>query len=45
MKTRFVLLLSAALALCGPLVAQVSFDRILNADKEPQNWLTYSGTI
>ena len=24
--------------------AQVSFDRILHADKEPQNWLTYSGT-
>jgi alcohol dehydrogenase (cytochrome c) len=27
-------------ALCG----QVSFDRILNANQEPQNWLTYSGT-
>src|SRR5229473_4083550 len=24
--------------------AQVSFDRILGADKEPENWLTYSGT-
>src|ERR1700686_2495116 len=24
--------------------AQVSFDRILRADKEPQNWLTYSGS-
>src|SRR5437763_6201540 len=24
--------------------AQVSFDRILGADKEPQNWLTYSGS-
>ena len=23
---------------------QVSFERILGADKEPQNWLTYSGT-
>ena len=23
--------------------AQVTFDRILRADKEPQNWLTYSG--
>jgi alcohol dehydrogenase (cytochrome c) len=23
----------------------VSFDRILNADREPQNWLTYSGTV
>jgi alcohol dehydrogenase (cytochrome c) len=28
----------------GSLCAQVSFDRILGADKEPQNWLTYSGT-
>jgi alcohol dehydrogenase (cytochrome c) len=24
---------------------QVTFDRILNADKEPQNWLTYSGNV
>ena len=23
----------------------VSFDRILHADREPQNWLTYSGTV
>jgi len=28
----------------GSLQAQVSFDRILNADKEPQNWLTFGGT-
>ena len=26
------------------LPAQVSFDRLLNADEEPHNWLTYSGT-
>ena len=26
------------------LPAQVSLDRLLHADKEPQNWLTYSGT-
>ena len=33
------------LALITPtLWGQVSFDRILNANKEPQNWLTYSGT-
>jgi alcohol dehydrogenase (cytochrome c) len=32
------------LAMAGSLPAQVSFDRILNANKEPQNWLTYSGT-
>ena len=23
--------------------AQVTFDRILNSSREPQNWLTYSG--
>src|SRR5262245_22654596 len=28
----------------GALYAQVTFDRILRADKEPQNWLTYSGS-
>ena len=27
------------------LQAQVSFDRLLRADKEPQNWLTYSGNV
>ncbi len=27
------------------LPGQVTFDRILHADKEPQNWLTYSGTM
>jgi alcohol dehydrogenase (cytochrome c) len=25
--------------------AQVSFERLLRADREPQNWLTYSGTF
>ena len=29
----------------GLLTAQVSFDRIVNAGKEPQNWLTYSGNM
>ena len=24
--------------------AQVSFDRLLRADEEPENWLTYSGS-
>jgi alcohol dehydrogenase (cytochrome c) len=33
----------AALA-AASLHAQVTFDRILHADKEPQNWLTYSGS-
>src|ERR1700687_37658 len=35
--TLFVLVSTCALN------AQVTFDRILRADKEPQNWLTYSG--
>jgi len=30
--------------LAGLLSAQVTPDRILHADKEPQNWLTYSGS-
>ena len=29
----------------APVAAQVTFDRILNAVREPQNWLTYSGTV
>src|SRR6202521_6135393 len=41
MKRRASLLLLVA----GTLSAQVSFDRLLNAGKEPQNWLTYSGTM
>jgi len=41
MKTR--LLLSAALAV-SLLPAQVTYERLLHADKEPQNWLTYSGS-
>ena len=32
------------LFVAGSLSAQVTFDRILNGDNEPQNWLTYSGT-
>ena len=30
--------------LTGSIEAQVTFDRLLHADQEPQNWLTYSGT-
>jgi alcohol dehydrogenase (cytochrome c) len=40
MITRAMLLIS----ITGSLWAQVSFDRILGANKEPQNWLTYSGS-
>jgi alcohol dehydrogenase (cytochrome c) len=36
----YLLLFAAGL----PLAAQVSFDRIRQADSEPGNWLTYSGT-
>ena len=41
MKVRAFLLLAS---IAGIIPAQVSFDRILNANKEPQNWLTYGGT-
>ncbi len=33
------------LGFCGVLGAQVSFERILNAGQEPENWLSYSGTL
>jgi len=33
------------LLLAASLEAQVSFDRILRANQEPQNWLTYSGSV
>ena len=35
----------AALLASLPLQAQVTFERIVNAEREPQNWLSYSGTI
>jgi alcohol dehydrogenase (cytochrome c) len=41
MNARLLLLLAVAASLHG----QVSFDRIRAASKEPQNWLTYSGTL
>src|SRR5437667_2784113 len=40
MMTRVLLLIFVA---AGSLQAQVSFDRILRANQEPHNWLTYSG--
>ena len=36
-------LLLSCVGLACTLVAQVPYDRLLNTDKEPQNWLTYSG--
>jgi alcohol dehydrogenase (cytochrome c) len=44
MSTR-LLLLALALAAVRPLDAQVTFDRILHAEREPANWLSYSGTL
>ena len=36
-------LVVAASWLAPPVEAQVSFERLLNAEQEPHNWLTYSG--
>ncbi len=41
MNPRTLLLLSASMSIWGQ---GVTFDRILHADREPQNWLTYSGS-
>src|SRR5579864_7074134 len=30
---------------CGTAPAQVTFDRLLRAQREPQNWLTYNGNL
>ncbi len=41
---RFTLLLLAGFIIAGAsLNAQVTDERLLHADQEPQNWLTYSG--
>ena len=43
---RHALRLAVVLVLAAPLYAQqVTFDRILHGDREPQNWLSYSGTL
>lgn len=39
------LLAIAAAVTAAELPAQVSFDRILNPEREPENWLSYSGTL
>ena len=44
MRARRLSILIGCALLGSSLLAQVSPDRILNAQKEPQNWLTYSGT-
>ncbi len=49
MHFRALLLVSTIVSVGGSAWAQggngVTFDRILHADREPQNWLTYSGTV
>jgi alcohol dehydrogenase (cytochrome c) len=45
MKTFVGRLGLVALAASMPLEAQVTFERIANAEREPQNWLSYSGTV
>ena len=42
---RLALTLSLTATLAGLLPAQVSFDRLLRAAGEPQNWLTYNGNL
>ena len=43
LAARQTMKLAFAVLLCATAFGQVSFDRISNADKEPGNWLTYSG--
>ena len=44
MARRILFALSLLLLVPGVVDAQVTFERLLNADQEPHNWLTYSGT-
>ena len=37
-------ILTLSLAVAGGLSAQVTWDRLLHPEREPQNWLTYSGS-
>src|SRR5580700_4149000 len=45
MVTTMTRRLAVLLSIAGSLSAQVTFDRLVNASKEPQNWLTYSGNL
>ena len=38
-----LLLLLSVVVFASQVYGQVTFDRLLNSSKEPQNWLTYSG--
>jgi alcohol dehydrogenase (cytochrome c) len=44
MKILMLAALAASASAALPTAAQVTFDRILHADREPANWLSYSGT-
>ena len=37
--------IAAVLGACLPLQAQVTFERIQHAEREPHNWLSYSATL
>jgi len=39
----FLTICVTCLLFSSPVSAQVTFDRLVNAAKEPQNWMTYSG--
>ena len=41
----FASVVSVVVLIASPFAQQVSFDRLLRADREPQNWLSYSGTV
>ncbi len=44
-RVRLILLVALFGCLSNPIWSrQISFERILGANKEPENWLTYSGT-
>src|SRR5262249_20850071 len=49
MRPRTIRWFACALLACAAVgvvqAQQVTFDRILHADREPQNWLTYSGSL
>jgi len=46
MMRRILIVLGTMTAIATCLLGQnITFDRILNANKEPQNWLTYSGAV
>jgi alcohol dehydrogenase (cytochrome c) len=44
MNLRFLALV-VSLAAAAPAAAEVTFERILGAESEPANWLSYSGTV